>query len=156
MVMDDVARTGRDKQIYTSDGAREVVGVVAIIKESKQIVLVSSRKHEKYVLPKGGAENDETFEESAIRECWEEAGCSKGTITKFLASYGPDDEVTLLAKRKSKTRFTFFEMDVTSLEDKWPECKERTRKLASYDEALEILKDPVFLAALNLCSLAPT
>lgn len=39
-----------------------------------KVVLVSSARKQSYILPKGGWEDDETAEQSAVREAYEEAG----------------------------------------------------------------------------------
>ena len=73
--------------------------------------------------PKGGWENDESAEESAKREGWEEAGI-RGNITKSLGSFLHDkmDETG-----KPVSEFLFYEMEVLKLETEWPEGLERQR-----------------------------
>ncbi|KAI8360353.1 NUDIX hydrolase domain-like protein, partial [Mortierella sp. GBAus27b] len=66
------AREGRDKQVY-DNGARIVAGCVPVDKQGRRVLLVSSAKKQgEWVLPKGGWENDESQEEAAARETWEE------------------------------------------------------------------------------------
>ncbi|GMI46376.1 hypothetical protein TrCOL_g408 [Triparma columacea] len=66
------ARQGRDNQRW--DGpVRLVVGCVPIVKDGG-ILLCSSSKKKEWILPKGGWEKDETVEEGAQRETYEEAG----------------------------------------------------------------------------------
>jgi diphosphoinositol-polyphosphate diphosphatase len=49
----------------------------------------------------------------------------------------------------------FYEMDVTKLDDKWPESKERLREWVDYTEACRRLTwKPELLQGLMLCSLA--
>jgi 8-oxo-dGTP pyrophosphatase MutT (NUDIX family) len=43
-----------------------------------KVVLISSAK-KKWIVPKGGWEDDESAEQSAVREAYEEAGVSDGT-----------------------------------------------------------------------------
>jgi diphosphoinositol-polyphosphate diphosphatase len=75
-----VSRQGRDLQRWedthaATQGIRLVTGAVPILSDSS-ILLVSSGKKAEWILPKGGWELDECLEESAIREVFEEAGCS--------------------------------------------------------------------------------
>ena len=76
------ARTGRTTARYTLDANRRLcAGVVALSTQNTPdspghlthvLVTSSSRHPDRFVLPKGGWEQDETAEESALREGWEE------------------------------------------------------------------------------------
>lgn len=76
------ARTGRTTARYTSGTNRRLcAGVVALSTQSTidspghhtHVLVTSSSRHpDRYVLPKGGWEQDESAELSALREGWEE------------------------------------------------------------------------------------
>ena len=76
------ARTGRTTARYTPGTNRRLcAGVVALsthaIPDSPghhtHVLVTSSSRHpEQFVLPKGGWEQDETAENAALREGWEE------------------------------------------------------------------------------------
>lgn len=70
------SRQGRSTQRWVTEDnetIRLVTGCVPLLKDSKILVASASRKPE-WILPKGGWELDEDIEESAVRECFEEAG----------------------------------------------------------------------------------
>jgi len=48
---------------------------IPVTKDGK-IVLISSSRKDDWILPKGGWEDDESLEQSAVREAYEEAGVS--------------------------------------------------------------------------------
>ncbi|KXS11726.1 hypothetical protein M427DRAFT_421458 [Gonapodya prolifera JEL478] len=123
---------GRKSQIYVN-GVRQVGACVVIKPSTKQILVISSRKHpDKWVLPKGGWEDFEpTLEACAVRETWEEAGV-KGDVKAELGKWKYE-------AGKEKEEVGVFEMEVRDEEKKWPEEKERERKWVSYDEALKLL-----------------
>jgi diphosphoinositol-polyphosphate diphosphatase len=87
------ARTGRSKARYASGTNRRLcAGMVALSTHSTPdspghythvLVTSSSRKPEKFVLPKGGWEQDESAEDAALREGWEE-GTSIPTPPNFF------------------------------------------------------------------------
>ncbi|KAJ3051265.1 hypothetical protein HK097_007750 [Rhizophlyctis rosea] len=147
-----VSRVGRDKQVYNEHGIRQVCGIIAIDSAARKIVLVSSRKSDSWILPKGGWENDESAEESARREGWEEAGI-RGNITRNLGSFLHDklDAET----GKPVAEFLFYEMEVVKLEAEWPEGGERRREWFTFEEALQRVRYTAMRSALAACSLAP-
>jgi ADP-ribose pyrophosphatase YjhB (NUDIX family) len=92
------SRQGRSTQRWITEKSeciRLVTGVVPILRDGK-ILFVSSRRKAEWILPKGGWENDETMEESAVRECFEEAG--------VLGVLGPQLHVVQYETRKAKKR----------------------------------------------------
>ncbi len=72
------SRTGRQTQRWhtcptTKRIYRMTTGCIPVLKDGRILLCSASRKPE-WILPKGGWEKDETMEESAIRETYEEAG----------------------------------------------------------------------------------
>ncbi|KAI9095112.1 NUDIX hydrolase domain-like protein [Phlyctochytrium arcticum] len=144
------AREGREQQVYTPSGARIVVGVVPVVSSGTQIVLVSSRKHpDKWILPKGGWEDDETQVQSAVREAYEEAGL-RGTIPSAEPLGRWPHHKQMAGSLEPSCEFVFFAMQVSDLEEDWPERSERSRKLFTVSQAREIMPDqPAMLSALS-------
>lgn len=94
------SRQGRSSQrwltdSFTNETVRLVSGCVPILKGGKILLVSASRKAE-WILPKGGWEQDESAEESAIRECFEEAG--------VLGILGPRLNDIQYETRKAKKR----------------------------------------------------
>ncbi|GKY92663.1 hypothetical protein MPSEU_000236300 [Mayamaea pseudoterrestris] len=86
---------GSDQEDCAAEHIRLVTGCVPILKGGKILLVSASRKAE-WILPKGGWEMDETMEESAIREVFEEAG--------VLGVLGPRLSDFQYETRKSKKR----------------------------------------------------
>ena len=118
------SRQGRATQRWITDPdshetIRLTTGCVPILRGGKILFVSASRKPE-WILPKGGWELDETMEESAVRECFEEAG--------VLGVLGPKLSDIQYETRKAKKRRLQLEM----------EEKGKRTKLDADDE----LKDP--------------
>lgn len=161
-VKSQTAREGRENQRYNSEtGARIVAGCMCLNETKDKIIMISSSKHKnRWIVPKGGNELDESELETAVRETWEEAGV-EGIIIKKLpvvldsrGSQAPvikgefDPDVAT-----PKSEFHFFELQVDQLSTSWPEMKKRQRRWCTYSEAkheLLKLKRPELVDALNM------
>lgn len=78
LVKDNSSRQGRSLQRWlvhapTEQLVRQVAGTIPITRDGRIILASASRKKE-WILPKGGWDADETKEECATRETYEEAG----------------------------------------------------------------------------------
>ncbi|SCU81630.1 LAMI_0B07074g1_1 [Lachancea mirantina] len=169
-VRSSTARIGRQNQVYSEvTGARLVAGCVCLSKDKTQVLMVQSSAHkQKWVLPKGGVENDENdFRITAMRETWEEAGAI-GQIVKSLGSIEDmrppkewnknlknfeqalsDSDVN---KHPPRSEFHFYEMIVDTLAEEFPERHKRDRKWFSYEDCKRELlraKRPELLEALD-------
>ena len=146
------SRTGRMTARYTSGTNRRLcAGVVALSTASTKdspghlthvLVTSSSRHPNHFVLPKGGWEQDETPEQSALREGWEEGKpCSVGSIwnvccvagvvgkiTKFLGQV-IDPRPPLVVSRHDKTKKNQVNGIVADNSKSSEECKPRAEYL---------------------------
>ncbi|CAO3635212.1 unnamed protein product [Cunninghamella blakesleeana] len=145
---ESTARTGRDNQTYDDKYARRVAGCLPVDNENNRVLLIQSSKYDHvWVIPKGGWENDETVEQAATRETYEEAGVC-GNIVSLIGDYMDYDKFG-----KPKTHFWFYEMDVKEVLDKWPEM--RKRQWFTYDEAFHVLRfKPIMQRVLQSSSFA--
>lgn len=164
-VKSQTAREGRENQRYNSEtGARIVAGCMCLNETKDKIIMISSSKHKnRWIVPKGGNELDESELETAVRETWEEAGVegiiikklpvvldSRGSQAPVIKSEFDPDVAT------PKSEFHFFELQVDQLSTSWPEMKKRQRRWCTYSEAkheLLKLKRPELVDALNMSSI---
>ncbi|KAF6047983.1 NUDIX domain family protein [Candida parapsilosis] len=136
------ARQGRENQRYNEEtGARIVAGCICLNETKDKVIMISSSKHkDRWIMPKGGNELDESELETAVRETWEEAGVGRDHYQEIARGDG-------FARSKS----TLEQLSTT-----WPEMKKRERRWCTYSEAKhELLKSkrPELVDALNMSSI---
>ncbi|EYU30119.1 hypothetical protein ABFS82_05G045300 [Erythranthe guttata] len=129
------ARTGRQFQRYNKDH-RLVVGCIPYRykkgreeEDELEVLVISSKKSQAMMFPKGGWEVDESVEEAASRESLEEAGVL-GNIQCELGKW--------VFKSKSGELYHeghMFPLLVTQQLDLWPEQTARRRQWMSVAEA---------------------
>lgn len=163
MTMTDmVAREGRDLQRYDERGRRLLAGSIPWrlaeapnVQEEKdrnasegqtkglEVLLVSSRRGDGLVLPKGGWESDEDVLEAAKRETWEEAGVlceafvSLGTFT-YRNKLGKTHPEALEGPGSCVAHM--YACQVVEVKEAWPEQHMRKRVWCNWERALEGLK----------------
>ena len=98
------------------------------------ICLVTSRSGERWVVPKGRIERDQTPAGCAANEAYEEAGLIGTVDDDPLGTYdyskdGKSFHVTVYALRDPE------ELDV------WPECEERAREWVTPADAIERIRE---------------
>ena len=173
------SRQGRETQRWITDGnthqvIRLVTGSVPILSNGK-IMFVSAGRKSEWILPKGGWEQDESMEESAIRETYEEAGVV-GVLGPCLTEVyhetrkskkrrlGNNNEMSKKSESSSRetesdlsdgtpnythVRMTLFPLYISEVKDHWPESG-RIRKAVDIDEAIEMLATRTELQAFLL------
>jgi diphosphoinositol-polyphosphate diphosphatase len=135
-----VSTKDRSQQRYDGN-VRLISGCVATT-PGGNVVLISSRRNSSFTLPKGGWEVNETAQEAASREAYEEAGL-RGTITRTLGTF------CFNSKAGCPCRLTAFAMDVHQMLESWPEDSSRTRCTVSISEALQLVTRDEQRAALQ-------
>ncbi|GFP56497.1 hypothetical protein ACSS6W_006791 [Trichoderma asperelloides] len=147
------SRTGRSKQRYNSQGERLVAGVVPLSADRNYVILIQSTRRKGWVLPKGGWESDESCQESAVREAWEEAGITL-SIDYDLGNF---EEKRPPKTSKDRSRYYFYQGTVVEQLDDWPEKDKREREWFTYTKAIEVLQNrPELQEALNRSSMNRT
>ncbi|KAI8050238.1 NUDIX hydrolase domain-like protein [Syncephalis plumigaleata] len=150
MELSEESRHGRSLQVWNEDGAREVSVCIPIDLNTKQVLLVSSRSSpDRWILPKGGWESDETKQRSAEREAWEEAG----VVGEIVNEIGVWNTFSKKKPDKAKAQFTVFEMKVTKSHDTWPEQSFRKRQWFDLEEAQKVVKHAWMVEAIQRCSI---
>ncbi|KAL6906614.1 NUDIX hydrolase domain-like protein [Trichoderma evansii] len=147
------SRTGRSKQRYNSQGERLVAGVVPLSADRNYVILIQSTRRKGWVLPKGGWESDESCQESAVREAWEEAGITLN-IDYDLGNF---EEKRPPKTSKDRSRYYFYQGTVLEQLEEWPEKDKREREWFTYTKAIEVLQNrPELQEALNRSSMNRT
>jgi 8-oxo-dGTP pyrophosphatase MutT (NUDIX family) len=105
-------------------------------KGTLKVVLVTSRGKGEWLFPKGCAERKLSPKQVALNEAFEEAG--------ILGEIGlkRDAEICWRHCNGKMRELLYYPMDVTELLDRWPESKQRERRVVSIPKALRLLKCP--------------
>lgn len=123
---------------YGDQGERLVAGVIPLSADKTKVMLIQSTRRKGWVLPKGGWETDETIQQAACREAWEEAGieCS---VQKDLGTIPDKRSPGQLTPEAPRAMFHFFEVKVEKEADQWPEKHKRGRQWMTYQQAKQSL-----------------
>jgi len=98
-----------------------------------RVCLITSRNGKRWVIPKGWIDPGQTAGETALQEAWEEAGLVGALEQEPIGSY-------LYEKDGQRFHVTVFVMNVTSVEQDWPERDFRQRSWVSpvgFDERIQ-------------------
>ena len=98
-----------------------------------QVLLVTSRRSGRWVLPKGWPVDGATPVEAAAKEAWEEAGVSGNTMPVCLGIYSYVKELT--EDERLPCVVAVFPVKVKKQHTEWPEQSERRRKWMSLKAA---------------------
>lgn len=93
-----------------------------------EVLLVTTRRTGRWIIPKGNVEPGERSHESAEREAFEEAGIEGRVTHEALGTYVHD-------KRSGPRKVQVHPMRVHNELDDWPESDERRRRWVSVHEA---------------------
>ena len=99
-----------------------------------EILLITSRKGKRWVIPKGVIEADLTPHESAVREAFEEAGIRGHIYTESVGEYQ-------YRKWGGVCTVKVFLFEVTEEVDEWLESTFRQRKWMTVTEAVKLVKE---------------
>jgi 8-oxo-dGTP pyrophosphatase MutT (NUDIX family) len=114
--------------------ASPVQQAAAIPFQNGQVCLVRSSSQQ-WIFPKGHIEPEETADETATREAWEEGG--------VIGSVHPESLGTYHYQKNGKAYcVTVFLMQVAETADEWPERDERPRRWVSPLMALALVQHP--------------
>lgn len=98
-----------------------------------KVVLITSRKRRRWIIPKGVIEPDLTAWDSAAKEAWEEAGIEGMIATEPLGAYQHQ-------KWEGTCTVQVFPLAVTQLHQQWLEDQERQRRVVSVTKALKLIE----------------
>ena len=116
-------------------------------RDAVQVLLVTSRRSKRWIIPKGWPQDGATPAEAAMTEAWEESGV-KGKIKPIclgIYSYtkapsgGPELPCVVAV----------FPVKVDRLSSSWPENKERKRRWFSLKKAASLVSEPELAAMLR-------
>lgn len=106
-----------------------------IIDGQLEILLISSIRRGKWIIPKGFIEFNLTAFESAKKEAFEEAGIKGTNETIELGSF-------TIKKYGGNTKIIVYTMEVEKIKDEYPEKNLRKRKWFPVDKAIKKVSFP--------------
>ena len=102
--------------------------------EGVEVLLVTSRRRKRWIVPKGIVERELTPAESAAKEAWEEAGVRGDLLPRPLGTYRYE-------KWGGTCTVEVFFLRVEEVADRWPES-DRRRRWFLVGDAAEKLREP--------------
>jgi 8-oxo-dGTP pyrophosphatase MutT (NUDIX family) len=119
-------------------------GVLAYLDEpdGRKIVLVTSTKKSRWVIPKGVVEAGMHPADSAVKEAFEEAGVSGQVARPAVGRY-------TYPKWGGTCSVDVFALVIKEVVDRWPESSVRDRRFVLPEEACRLLREPALKAIIR-------
>ena len=118
-----------------------------------EVLLITSRETERWVIPKGWPMNGLSAAEAAAREAWEEAGVRGRVQSQPLGTYGYDKIIG--PAQVKRCRVAVFALEVGGLKDRFPEMAERKRRWFAAADAAALVAEPDLSALLTAIAAEP-
>lgn len=109
-------------------------------RDKVQILLVTSRKRGRWIVPKGWPMDGKTPAASALQEAWEEAGVTGRSAGECLGVYSYLKERD--EERDLPCLAMLYPVRVKSLAKRFPEAQERRRRWVSRKQAARLVAEP--------------
>jgi 8-oxo-dGTP pyrophosphatase MutT (NUDIX family) len=106
-----------------------------VIHSEVEILLITSRRGKRWVIPKGVIDPGSSASESAAREAYEEAGIRGRLSDSAIGEYR-------YQKWGGTCTVKVFIMEVQSVLEEWPEASNRRRKWMTVKDASETVREP--------------
>jgi 8-oxo-dGTP pyrophosphatase MutT (NUDIX family) len=120
-----------------------------------EILLVTSRRSGRWIIPKGWPQRGQTAARAAATEAWEEAGVTGKVQPGCLGIYGYQKQ---RRRNGQPCIVAVFALRVVREADKWPEHRQRKRAWFTPAEAAALVAEPelqLLLSEFNPLSLVP-
>ena len=108
-------------------------------RDEVQVLLITSRRSKRWILPKGWPMHNQTPADAAATEAWEEAGVRGQAVDNCLGVYS---YVKPLRKSQAPVLVMVYPLAVTEIAGTWPEQHQRKRKWYSVRKAAKRLTEP--------------
>ncbi|WP_254868675.1 NUDIX hydrolase [Phaeobacter sp. HF9A] len=135
---------GNGQQVHAQVGAlcyRHVPG------GGIDLLLVTSRRTRRWIIPKGWPMAGKTAAEAAAQEAWEEAGVSGDLLDRCIGQF---TYIKTRAGRKTLAcQVDVFPLRVEALATRYPEASERRRAWVAREQAVQLVAEPELAALLN-------
>ena len=115
--------SSRSKQKYFKQS-----GVIPVYKG--QVVVITARGSQRWIIPKGSIDWELTAQESAAKEALEEAGIKGKVFPEEIGTYTYE-------KLGGQFKVRLYYMEVSKLKEKWDEQAFRKRKLLTPKQAIK-------------------
>ncbi|MFH7026174.1 MAG: NUDIX hydrolase [Heteroscytonema crispum UTEX LB 1556] len=100
-----------------------------------EVLLITSRSRQEWVIPKGGIVNGMSPPDSAAKEAWEEAGVIGEVDVNQLGTY-------MYGKRGNIYQVQMFLLRVEKVLEDWQEASQRQRQWLDVNKAIERIEKP--------------
>ncbi len=116
-------------------------------RDEVQVLLVTSRRSRRWVLPKGWPQDGATPAEAALTEAWEEAGVRGKVQAICLGIYSYTKEMNDAPDLPCVV--AVFPVKVVKLAKDWPEADERKRRWFPIRKAAGLVREPELASMLK-------
>lgn len=106
-----------------------------VVGDHIEVMLITSRRRSRWIIPKGVVDPGNTPAESACREAYEEAGIIGRASSTHLGEYRYD-------KWGGTCSVKVYLMRVDSILDTWPEEETRARRWMTVEAAAKAVEEP--------------